>query len=52
MTSWWQFACFVSIPFLIGAAFHFGGHWIGWPALFVGGIWWLGICGQISERKP
>lgn len=31
------------IPFLIGAAFHFVGAWLGWPALIVGGLYWIGL---------
>lgn len=39
---WWCVAGVFCIPFAIGALFHFVGEWAGWPALVVGGMYWVG----------
>ncbi len=38
------------IPFLIAACFEFT-SWMGWPALFIFGLFWIGITAKISEEK-
>jgi fatty acid desaturase len=41
--------CFIGLPFMIGAAFHFGDWWLGLPALVVFGIFWIGIVTVINK---
>jgi len=44
-------AMFFGIPFAIGAAFHFFGGWVGCPALFILGLYWLGVCVTIKDAN-
>lgn len=43
---------FFLLPFLIAGAFYLS-PWLGWPALLVLGIYWIGITLMLtSEAKP
>lgn len=39
-----------TLPFVIGTAFHFFGGWVGWPALFVGGLAWVGAIAVLADK--
>lgn len=41
---------FFTIPFVIAAAFHYT-DWMGWPTLFVGGLYWIGAVILLREKK-
>jgi len=49
MKAAWLALWFLVLPFVIGAAFHFFGAWLGIPCLFVLGIIWVGVCIEIYE---
>lgn len=41
---------FFGLPFIIAAAFKFT-DWMGWPALIVFGIYWIGILAHIGSKE-
>lgn len=38
------------IPFAVAAAFHYS-TWLGWPALFVGALYWIGCFLALTEKR-
>ena len=38
------------LPFVIGAAFHFFGAWVGIPTLLIGGLTWAGALIKLTKE--
>lgn len=49
INAWKVVSMLAGIPFLIGAAFHFYGLWVGIPALVVLGGLWIGIISVVGD---
>lgn len=55
-----RYLLIITIPFAIGASFHYFGAWVGLPALLVGGLFWVAAiatqykkeCEDIEGKSP